>query len=715
MRLFILVLSFLFTITIFGQSSAKIYPSLKKGDSLHSIQEYSSAFDFYQNKLKSNKALSDTNYQAEIFHRLSLISEELKHFPEAISNHMNWRKLQPFPTQQENQRYFDKVVQLLPKATDSLGLTRLYYRYALLLIRENERNLAFAYFKRALEFANNIKSYAAMATIANEMAGEYYDAGLRDLSNEMYKESIIAAKALYDTNRIAGAYLNLAGNYIEEGDFALGIQMHLDALKLKESIEDNTNLIYYYLQTAIVYSQAHNFPKWEEYVWKAYRIKDCEPCTPPREKAMLYAELGGIAKYKNQIQAALGYYDTLLVLSKEIAYFNGQKTAYDNQALIYKDLGEYEKALELANLSEAFLNDNPFNYISNNNTKVELLLETGKPQEALVLLDENATNKVLSNYSSERLRTFRLLYQTNVQLKNYHDAYRWNDSLRVLETLLRNADVGKEMAALETRYQTEKKEHQISLLTAENKIINQRIRLGWLLIGFLFVLIILALALLFFRRKQAYFRQSELQQKLLRSQMNPHFIFNVMGSIQSYLYKNEAAKAADYLSCFARLSRSVLDYSSQENISLKDEIEMLQNYIELEKARMTFPFEVEYIFDEEMEIDFIEIPPMLIQPFVENAIKHGFWDLDYPGKLSLCFREKKDHISVEILDNGKGLNTNKNGNHNSKALEIFMQRKKGIERRCKKELTFEFQNLNTLDKTKHGVRVYLQLPILNND
>jgi len=715
MRFSLLLLLWFIAVSAIGQTTANNYPSLKAGDSLSLNQNYSAALDFYQEALNSIQAKTDSVYKAEVFHQLSETAEDLDRYPEAISNHMKWRTLQPFETQQENQRYFDKVVDLLPNASDSLGLTRLYYRYALLLIRENERDLAFAYFKRALEFANDIQSYAAVATIANELAGEYWDAGLKDLSTEMYKESIAAAKALNDTNRIAGAYLNLAGNYIEEGDFTSGIQMHLDALKLKESIADKSNLSYYYLQTAIVYNKVRNFEKWEDYVWKAYQIKDCEPCTPPREKAMLYAELGGIAKYKNQRQAAIHYYDTLLILSTEIAYLNGQKNAYDNLALIYKDLGEYEKALELITQSEVFLTDNPFHHISHSNTKVELLLETNNPQVALILLDKNIQNGALSNYASERLRTYRLLYKANVQLKYFEDAFRWNDSLRELENMLRDADVRKEMAALETRYQTEKKEQQINLLTAENKITNQRIRLGWLFIGFLLVLIVLVLALLFFRRKKAAFKHGELQQKLLRSQMNPHFIFNVMGSIQSYLYKNEAAKAADYLSRFAALSRSVLEFSSKAYISLKEEIVMLQNYIELERARMEHPFELEYIIDGDMETDFIEIPPMLLQPFVENAIKHGLQDLGYPGKLILRFDEKKDYIAVEIVDNGKGLITNKQGQHKSKALEIFMQRKKGIEHRCKKELTFEFENLNELDTTKHGVRVFLQLPILNND
>jgi LytS/YehU family sensor histidine kinase len=343
------------------------------------------------------------------------------------------------------------------------------------------------------------------------------------------------------------------------------------------------------------------------------------------------------------------------------------------------------------------------------------MLQLGKMHEALVLLNKNATNNALPNYASEKLRTFKLLYETNFGLKKYEDAFRWNDSLRILDNLLRDADVRKEMANLETKYQTEKKEQQITLLIAENEIKNQRIVLAMLFIGFLLLLGLLALALFYFRRKQAHFKQSELQQQLLRSQMNPHFIFNVMGSIQGYLYKNEATKAAEYLSRFAALSRSVLEISSQESITLKEEIEMLQNYIELQKTVMEKPFNVEYFIDEEMETDYIQIPPMLLQPFVENAIKHGLKNLNYQGKLSLCFKEKQDYIAVEIVDNGSGLEQNADSAHKSKALEIFQQRKKGIEHKFKKELIFEFQNLNTIDKTKHGVRVYLQLPILNND
>ena len=129
--------------------------------------------------------------------------------------------------------------------------------------------------------------------------------------------------------------------------------------------------------------------------------------------------------------------------------------------------------------------------------------------------------------------------------------------------------------------------------------------------------------------------QNDLQQQVLRSQMNPHFIFNVLGSIQNFLLSNDNKKAALYLSRFAALTRATLEYSASQSISLTKEIEMLKNYMELEKMRNPEKFSYTVITDENLEADFIQIPPMMIQPFIENSLKHGFADINYPGILTL--------------------------------------------------------------------------------
>jgi LytS/YehU family sensor histidine kinase len=113
--------------------------------------------------------------------------------------------------------------------------------------------------------------------------------------------------------------------------------------------------------------------------------------------------------------------------------------------------------------------------------------------------------------------------------------------------------------------------------------------------------------------------------------MNPHFLFNALGSIQNFMLKNETKRAAGYLNNFASLTRNILEHSAQEFVSVSEEIETLSSYIELEKMRLENKFEFEITYDKNLETDFINIPPMLIQPFVENAIKHGLNNIDYKG------------------------------------------------------------------------------------
>ena len=598
---------------------------------------------------------------------------------------------------------------------DSLQQLGARFQYGEFLESEGDLDGSIEQFGIALRIAINIENHEQIATIANYLARDYWMTGHFEASIETYKTALSSAEIVADSSDIAKISMNLGNNYNYLGDYDSAIKYALNALRIKETAEDWERICYHYISMGNIFRENSIIDKWEEYVWKAYHKKDQEGCASTGDLAKIYNSLGGIAVQKEEYPNALLFYDTLLMISQEAGFLQGINSALSNSAGVYNHLGQYQKALDMATQAEDYSDGNPYDQIFSNNLKAELNQLLGNYSIALELVKENMQGEEIQYYSTEKVKCLLLLYELNLATENYADAFRWNDSLRTTENQLRDENVRETIEDLERKYENEKKEQQIELLTAENKIASQRMRISWLFIAVLFVLIVLGILLLRFRRKQAAYRHSELQQQLLRSQMSPHFIFNVMGSIQSYLYKNEARKAADYLSRFAKLSRSVLEFSTLERITLSQEIEMLQNYIELERARMAKPFDVEYCIHEDLESEFIEIPPMLLQPFVENAIKHGLQNLEYQGKLRLCFDETADYINVEIEDNGHGLRINKSKNHKSKALEIFHERKRGIEQKCKKELTFEMQNLNTIDKAKQGVRVGLRLPILNND
>lgn len=150
---------------------------------------------------------------------------------------------------------------------------------------------------------------------------------------------------------------------------------------------------------------------------------------------------------------------------------------------------------------------------------------------------------------------------------------------------------------------------------------------------------------------------AELKLMALRSVMSPHFIFNVLNAIQYYIAKNDRLNAINYLSTFSKLVRSVLTHSVSNKITLADEIEMLKNYISLEMIRFEnkFDFNIEVI--DQVDVDNIEIPSLLIQPYVENAILHGLYNKTEKGILSIRIKEEGEAVIFEIEDNGVGRET----------------------------------------------------------
>ena len=146
---------------------------------------------------------------------------------------------------------------------------------------------------------------------------------------------------------------------------------------------------------------------------------------------------------------------------------------------------------------------------------------------------------------------------------------------------------------------------------------------------------------------------AEIKMSSLRSQMNPHFLFNSLNSINHFILKNNSDKASYYLTKFSRLMRQVLRNSRQANISLKDELEVINLYIEMEQLRFDHTFKYQLNIDPEISPEELIIPPLLIQPYVENAIWHGIMPLNSPGQLTIDIA-MKDKLIIRVIDNGIG-------------------------------------------------------------
>jgi hypothetical protein len=215
---------------------------------------------------------------------------------------------------------------------------------------------------------------------------------------------------------------------------------------------------------------------------------------------------------------------------------------------------------------------------------------------------------------------------------------------------------------------------------------------------------------------QAVSQKLSMERQLLQSQMDPHFVFNALTSIQNFVLKNDKENASSYLSKFSKLMRQILAHSKSDKILLEDEISTLENYIIIK--RLTLQNQFDYVIENhDLPNEDIFIPPMLIQPFIENAIDHGLRPLtDRKGKLVVSFEEDENSncIICKIDDNGVGISHSmKVSEHKSFAIQISEERVRKLSPSAHLSTErFEIIDKNKIDSTQTGTLVIIRIPIL---
>ena len=288
---------------------------------------------------------------------------------------------------------------------------------------------------------------------------------------------------------------------------------------------------------------------------------------------------------------------------------------------------------------------------------------------ALGIYDSAYIYLIKHNKLKDSLQDQNMIWRLNMQLSNYKKAA-----------------------------EEQKRSSQINLLNKDNQLKEQKLKQEAAVKKFLIAgLVLLLIAGVFIFRyiaskrrneklesekKQAELQQraTELEMQALRTQMNPHFIFNCLSSINKFILKNDMDTASDYLTRFSRLIRQVLTNSQLSLIPLSDEIEMLRLYLDMERLRFSESFSYNIIYENTIEPETIYIPPMLLQPFCENAIWHGLMHKEGPGKLDIVMSIQNGELQCIIADNGIGrekateLKTKSGVKHKSFGLKITTER-----------------------------------------
>jgi len=365
--------------------------------------------------------------------------------------------------------------------------------------------------------------------------------------------------------------------------------------------------------------------------------------------------------YLNNKKQSINLLDSLSKLdinSKESFYLKHQ--IFYNYAEINFKNKSYNSAYNNYLKSINFIKKSPFEddiYLKNLSYEkaAETLIKLKKYRLAKQYLDsvrifKKHTDTELINI--DLLNRLELSFKTN---KDFNLVKKEYDSLSNYILKEEKNRINKDFIALKEANLKEKK-----LLISNQKHAIEKIKLKRnQLLLVLFLSLVIVTTFLFFRQKKVEFTKNKLfmKQRLFRSQMNPHFTSNILINIQDLIHKDKNL-ADRYLLKFSRLLRLTLENSMEDYVGIEKEVEVLTKYLDLQKLRFDNKFEYNISLTNFEDLDLYHIPPMLLQPFVENSIKHGFKNISYLGKIAIFLIENNNFIDCIIKDNGCGFTSN---------------------------------------------------------
>jgi len=580
------------------------------------------------------------------------------------------------------------------------------------------------YYNEVMKYADRHSDTTRKTILLRNIGIIYQDMGRGDKADEYYAKSLFLAEQVGDSSNMVLVLKSIATRLNTLMDFNNAIEISLRALKIAERNNYYGSIASVLTNLSITFGMMEDYEKALYYQRKTLDYKDT--VNDKKGIASTYSNLGLVFKKMGILDSAEYYYALSLKLNNELGESKSLMTVYDNIASLYLEQEQYNKALKmyLKGIKIAIKSKDPENTALYNNDIGKVYFEIGDYESANRYF-LNGLRLVGQGVSTEvTIQLYQNLYKLNKKTGNAAKALYYSDNYHAIKDSVLDIEKQKQINDLETKYQTEKKENKIKLLTKEKELkdieIEKQKTFTYEMVAF--ALIVLFIAVLFFSRyrlKQQN-KQSKLEKekfetegKLLRSQMNPHFLFNSLNSIQSFISSNEQFKAMTYLSKFGKLTRDILEYSRESFITLEEEISSLRLYIELELLRQKGVIEYSIKVADNIDSEIVLIPPIIVQPFVENALKHGLRQKQGDGLLEINFHLKGDKLICIVTDNGIGRKASmekKDNNHQSLGMQITAERLQNLNTKSNLGMKFEVTDLYDDSGNPRGTEVKIILP-----
>ena len=610
------------------------------------------------------------------------------------------------------QHVLDSLKKELRKANHDTMKIRLRFWIA---DKENVRRVGFWDSVRTEAYKNKMKIYEARSY---KKLGYAY----RFISNSAKAmESFDSSYKLFREIGSRPNQLALLRLLVEQSTYESNFKKALDysymGLRISELGNNKKSAAGFYSELGRVYFFLREYQKALEFHLKALTV--FQHLKIDREIVSLLSDIGGdYSQLKNESKSIYYYMQTAKYVTEfpgtydEIEILNVLGTAYLMKHQYDSSEYYYKKAYRCSEtLNDIERKANTMKLLAGANFAKR---NYAKAKEYALLSLEFCKTSKFTALLPELTDILKKIYLKENNYKGALDAYELFISSR---DSLSNEENRKLAMEKEFGFAIEKKENENKLLAQQNQIQVMELRQNnYFLIGMSTILVLVfIIGYLFIRQNRIRNEQqsSLLEQKLLRSQMNPHFIFNSLQAIQNFILKRDEKEAIKYLSSFAAVTRNVLENSRMEVIPLKKEISLLENYLHLQKLRFKNRFDYEIVVDKSIDLETLKIPPMLSQPFIENAVEHGFHNIEGEGKITVSYIIKNNVLEMEIIDNGTGMKSSysENKKHESLALEITKERIALMGKKIKEKVIFSISEAFPSENGRKGVKVNFCLPL----
>jgi tetratricopeptide (TPR) repeat protein len=608
-------------------------------------------------------------------------------------------------------------------ATDSLVVDQLMERSNLFFKETGSKAEAFdSFLKEALDIAGRRGLIYQEAIIYNTIGKRYRNRSQYGEALKYHHRALKQAQNLEHTHLLADIYNQIGVVYRRTDDNAMALDMHFKALKLAEEVQDTFNISVSINSIGNVNFNLERYHTAIEYFLRSMELSKMMNNT--LGLAINNHNIGECLLKLEQPDSALVYFLKSLEYNSEIGSRVGQSICFNSIGASYIAKNELELAqdyLERSLQINRKLGD--LMQVSISLGKVgEVNLLKGNYVIARKHLEESLALATQIGTRFQAEESARLLSVLHEKTNNYRKSLKYFKTSTEYKDSILNEKNMYHLTTMEAMLETEAQRDRIDQLNQEALIQKsvmgrQKLMLTIIIIIFIVLVVVTTMLVLQHRLRNKY-NNLKNQHKLLRSQMNPHFIFNALSAIQVYVLENDIEKSTKFLTDFAKLMRQVLKLSHYDYISLKNEGEILGYYLELQQLRFLTPFGFKIQIDANIDPDAVLVPPMITQPFVENAVEHGIRDLHENGFLHIRFKQVHNQMIIEVEDNGVGIHhsmqqkNEKSKSHESMAIKITKERLDVIQNDSGGKVGLEITDKKDVNPFDHGTLVRIILPIV---